>query len=395
MKKNKKIALMAVGDEAWIGGLNYIMNILDGLNSIGMEQSIEVHIFKGRNQKFGDIDEFNKINIKILNIDDELPQFTLLNRFFWLCQRKLMRRIYPRLENFLIKNNFDYVYPATLSNCGGKLNVGSWIADFQYHNFPDGHSKQTTIEAEKTISFIANKMQKVVLSSQHCFKDLKKLFPNSINKTHIMPFSVYINRKYLEFSDFNYLRKKYGIDGRFLMVANLFSDVKNHKTLFEALGILKTRGRIINLVCTGNLVNYAKMEFTNEILQIITKTDIRHQLYILGLIPREDQINLYRMSTAIVQPSIHEGWSTCVEEAKALGKPIFLSNIDVHKEQYPNNLLFFDALNANDLAEKIEANFDWDLTINDFDTINEQKALENYSCEVKKFGRLFLNIANK
>jgi glycosyltransferase involved in cell wall biosynthesis len=208
-----------------------------------------------------------------------------------------------------------------------------------------------------------------------------------------MPFTVYIREEQLRFSDFGAISRKYGIEGPFLMVSNLFGAIKNHKTLFEALGILRKKGLVIPLVCTGNLVNYAKMEFTNEILGMITATGIRHQLYLLGLISREDQIALYRMSIAMVQPSLHEGWSTCVEEAKALGKILLLSDIDVHKEQYPNNPFFFEALNPADLASKIEQVYTTQSGKQFPELENEKKAFRAYRGEVQAFGRRFLEIA--
>jgi len=393
MKQIRKIALMAVGDEAWIGGIQYITNILHGLNEAGGQHQLEVYVFKGSSQKLYNLDDFTNIRIEIVEIEDTLPPFSIVNRIYWLLERKLMGRVYPRLENYLLKQQFDYVYPATLSDCGGRLNAGSWIADFQYHNFPDGHSKETTIEAERQISFIAHKMRKVVLSSHWCESDCYKLFPETKGKAHVMPFTVYINERSLHFRDFDSIRQKYGIEGPFLMVSNLFGAIKNHKTLFAALGILKKKGLAIQLVCTGNLVNYAKMEFTNEILQMITKEGIRHQLYLLGLIPREDQVALYRMSVAMVQPSIHEGWSTCVEEAKALGKTLLLSDIDVHKEQYPDNPHFFEALNPDDLASKIEQVYSGQSGRQFPELEKERNAFDAYRKKVADFGRHFLEIA--
>lgn len=384
---------MAVGDEAWIGGIQYITNILDGLNEAPEAKGMEVTVFKNPGQKLYNSDKFKNIIIHVADMSETLPPFSLPRRISWLAQRKLQGRIYPRLENYLIKEHFDFVYPATLSPCGGKLNAGSWIADFQYHNFPDGHSKETTIEAERQISFIAHRMPKVVLSSHWCESDCRKLFPVAKDKSHVMPFTVYIDRGLLDFTDFAGIRAKYGIEGPFLMVSNLFGAIKNHKTLFEALGLLKKKGLVVPLVCTGNLVNYAKMEFTNEVLQMITKAGIRHQLYLLGLIPREDQVALYRMSTAMVQPSIHEGWSTCVEEAKALGKTLILSDIDVHKEQWPDNPCFFSSLDPADLARQIERVWTTGSTKTFPDLANEKAAFDRYRASVVDFGRRFLEIA--
>jgi hypothetical protein len=53
----------------------------------------------------------------------------------------------------------------------------------------------------------------------------------------------------------------------------------------------------------------------------------------------------------MLQPSVHEGWSTCVEEAKTLGKLLILSDIGVHREHWPDNQFFFEPLNATSLVK--------------------------------------------
>jgi glycosyltransferase involved in cell wall biosynthesis len=40
-----------------------------------------------------------------------------------------------------------------------------------------------------------------------------------------------------------------------------------------------------------------------------------------------------RASTALINPSLFEGWSTTVEEAKSTGTPMILSDLGVHREQ--------------------------------------------------------------
>ena len=395
MRKIKKIALLASGDSAWIGGIQYTINIVNALNSVSRNGFLETHILKNTRQELGDISVFDNLIIKVIDVNDLLPPFDLPNRIFWFIQRIVFGRINPRLENFLKKQKYDYVYPAIASNCRGRLNVGSWIADFQYHNFPDGHNAETRREAESTISFIANNMSKVVFSSKSVEEEALRLFPVIKGKSTILPFCVYIPSLIMDEKVLNSVTAKYGIVGPFIIVSNIFAAVKNHVTLFKALGLLRKQGIILNIVCTGNLVNYAQMEFTNQILQVITETGIRGQLYLLGLIPREDQIALYRKSFAIVQPSLHEGWSTCVEEAKALGKTIIISDIAVHREQNPRNAYYFSPLDISDLAEKLK-NVYHDQGHCDFpDFINETSAMEQYNLAIHNFGELFLEIARK
>ena len=55
-------------------------------------------------------------------------------------------------------------------------------------------------------------------------------------------------------------------------------------------------------------------------------------------------------SAAVINPSLFEGWSTTVEEAKALDLNIILSDIPVHREQNPDRSIFFNARDPEQLA---------------------------------------------
>jgi len=54
-----------------------------------------------------------------------------------------------------------------------------------------------------------------------------------------------------------------------------------------------------------------------------------------------------------VQPSLFEGWSTVVEDARALGKPIVLSDIPVHLEQQIPGAHVFSAPSAEALRQRL------------------------------------------
>jgi glycosyltransferase involved in cell wall biosynthesis len=392
VRELKKIGLLGVGDEGWQGGIQYIINIIGALNAIADESAPEVHLLKNPAQQFGDLGRFSKVDLKIYDLEPELEPWGLSKRARWFVQRKWGGRVYPRMEDFFINNHFDYIFPATLSDCKGKLNTGAWIADFQYKHFPDGASKKVNEDADRVISFIANQASKIIVSSKFCETDCHHFFPVTKGKTHVMSFAVSMDESILRFSDFTGVREKYSLPERFLMVSNLFAPTKHHKTLFTALGLLKSRGVKVNLVCTGNIVDYRNHLYANEILQSLTDNSVRDQVHLLGLIPRADQLALYRMAVAMVQPSVNEGWSTPVEEAKSLGKNLVLSDIEVHKEQYPGNPYFFRSGDAEDLAMQIEKVCSHTENIVFPDLAAEKAAFQGYAQKIKDFGRRFLEI---
>lgn len=395
MKEIKKIALFGLGSINWIGGVQYISNIIYALDQIAEEHSLEIHLIKSERQAFTDIDKFRNNKIIIADVDEVFPPWSIPNRVKWFLQRKIMRRIVPRKENYFIRNNFDFVYPNTISDANRKLNVASWIADFQYYYYPEGASAEFTQAAYDEISFTAHYSPKIVLSSLACERNCNEIFPETIGKTYSMPFTVFVDRELLKFNDFSSIMDKYQIPENFIIVSNSFCPTKNHKTIFKALNILNEEGVKVNLVCTGNILDQRNLHFASEVLQMVTEYRVRGQVYLLGIVPRADQIAIYRMAKAVVQPSLNEGWSTSVEEAKCLGKHLIVSDIDVHKEQCEGNPNMFQKLDAEDLAGVIKRIWVSTQQQRFPDQEREKSAFDSYQVKVKIFGKRFLEIAER
>ena len=68
-------------------------------------------------------------------------------------------------------------------------------------------------------------------------------------------------------------------------------------------------------------------------------------------------MNLMRTAALIIQPSRFEGWSTVIQDAVALGRPLLCSDIAVHREQVPRALGFFPTDRADVLAELLAAHW--------------------------------------
>ena len=82
---------------------------------------------------------------------------------------------------------------------------------------------------------------------------------------------------------------------------------------------------------------------------------LENEIHFLGFISRHEQLVLMKYAIAIVQPSLFEGWSTVVEDAKALNQTVIVSNIDVHKEQIGDKGYFFDPDNISELANVMQS----------------------------------------
>src|SRR5207247_11019779 len=77
---------------------------------------------------------------------------------------------------------------------------------------------------------------------------------------------------------------------------------------------------------------------------------LEQSFIVLRLIPHDHVLALMRSCSALINPSAFEGWSTTVEEAKAMGTPMILSSLRVHKEQAGEKAVYFHKDSAHQLA---------------------------------------------
>ena len=113
------------------------------------------------------------------------------------------------------------------------------------------------------------------------------------------------------------------------------------------------------------------------------------QVRILGVVPRSDYVQLIRAAALVVQPSRYEGWSSVVEDARALGKRMVLSDIAVHLEQEPPGSSYFHTGNANDLARRLTERLEQP------PAMDERTALVAQADRVAAYGRTFNEIARE
>ncbi|RIW14372.1 glycosyltransferase, partial [Algoriphagus lacus] len=85
---------------------------------------------------------------------------------------------------------------------------------------------------------------------------------------------------------------------------------------------------------------------------------------------------------AVIQPSLFEGWSTVIEDAKSLNVQVICSNLPVHIEQLSLNGIYFNPYNEMELA----------LIIKGFMKSSDYLIYEDYDERVRRFALNFLSI---
>lgn len=289
----------------------------------------------------------------------------------------------------LRENAVDVVVPLrdhTIYRIQGAV-VG-WIPDLQHFRLPDLFTERDIQLRDAMISAVAQRSSLVILSSESAKQDFKTFAPEFYGKARVLSFSSMLWNEPLEDSDSVVL--KYNLPDKYALVPNQFWKHKNHAILPPALALLRDAGGRLPLVLTGLPCDYRDFEnrHLSRFFQLCSEHGVRGQVIFLGQVPYRDLISIMRRAELVIQPSFFEGWSTSIEDCKALGKPLACSDIPVHREQAPAGTLFFDPGCPASLAKCLRKFLD-----NRIASVEESVSLRVARDRAAEFGRGLIQIA--
>jgi len=134
---------------------------------------------------------------------------------------------------------------------------------------------------------------------------------------------------------------------------NQFWSHKNHLLVIEALARLAQNGDVPTVLASGQQVDLRHHGHFERIREAVHRHGLDSYFRMPGLLPKEDMAPLLLGATALLNPSLYEGWSTPVEEAKSAGVPMILSDLDVHREQADGQAVFFARHDPDALAHAL------------------------------------------
>lgn len=230
-----------------------------------------------------------------------------------------------------------------------------FIYDLQHRELPELFSAEDRRHRDHAFFELCRTCTAVVVSSEHARSGLEAFLPQYAHKVRVLRFVA--NAAVSAPTPPEVLKEKYGLPDAFVYLPNQFWKHKNHVTVLQALALLKGRRKDVAVVASGATTDYRHAEHFAALTDMIRQLGLEHGFRMLGVVPYEDLLGLMRACVAVLNPSLFEGWSTTVEEAKSLGKRLLLSDIPVHVEQRPERALYFEALSAEQLADRLSIAF--------------------------------------
>jgi len=366
------------GGPEWHGGLNYFRSLFRALLSLP-SSSIEPVALLGREADVPSYDFPSNVRIVQDSVLDRLRPRWFFNR--------LTTRLsgVPVLANrTLLREGVQVVSHSGASRDPALKSIG-WIPDFQHLHLPQFFSATELANRDQVYRERLAYCDLLVVSSESARKDLAAFAPEFAHKARILRFCAMhpdIDRRVPVDVD-----AAYGIGGPFFYIPNQIWAHKNHLTVIRALAEVVKHDRRVKVLCSGGLTDYRNPDHLASMRAEIERLGLGERFIFLGFVPYPHIAELMLRSTAVINPSLFEGWSTTVEEAKALGVPLILSGIDVHHEQCrQGEAVFFDPLDANQLAERMCAMLsDPDVTARR----DPRAAVETYRGRVAEFARAY------
>jgi glycosyltransferase involved in cell wall biosynthesis len=270
--------------------------------------------------------------------------------------RRLGRaRPFDPLAEAVRQNGIDVVLPTFDSLPGVPAALVAWIPDFQHHHASDFFSVEDIRWRNEVAGRVGRDCNRVLFSSRDAESTFRSLHPQYAFRSAAIPFPSTLALKPLSGPADGTTREKYHLPEKFLFVPNQFWKHKNHPAVIRAIRILKDRGIYAHCVFSG-LPHDSRDPlngYLSRILQQICEEGLTGSISVLGFISRKELIDLFRTAALVVQPSLSEGWSTSVQDALALGRPLICSDLPVHREQAPDALGFFPGNDPDALADML------------------------------------------
>jgi glycosyltransferase involved in cell wall biosynthesis len=370
--------LLGALDQSWLGGVNYYRGLIYALKTLP-HSNIQPVVITGSSPS-------PELTAALENV--EIIRTSLLDRYssLWTVSKicRTFLNIDPLLERFLLHKNIQVISHAPYIGRIPRLLVIGWIPDFQYKYLPDFFSKAEIQRRNTSYESICRNSDAVIASSHSARTDLLTFAPYLKPEQALMLRFTSGIRFGQRIPDIDTLRQKYNFGEKYFFLPNQFWMHKNHRLVFEALKILKGQSESIDILFTGNSFDAKNPLFFDSLMTYAEHLGIRQHIHLLGITPYEDLLGLMAHSIALINPSLFEGWSTTVEEAKALGKQLILSDIPVHNEQAPTGTIFFKTTDANALAKALQTT--WHQYDRAKDANNLESSLNNADQRWRSYG---------
>ena len=214
--------------------------------------------------------------------------------------------------------------------------------------FPDQYRLQTAYY-RYLLPILIKRAAAVITISENTKRDLYEQYGLDREKVHVVYNGLDHGRFFVPAADVvARFKKKYSL-GNYLLIVGASFPHKNVGAALRAFHQAQTRLPNTELVITGG-----RKEYTDELKWVVKALDVKRVKF-LEYVPSVELPALYAGATALVYPSLYEGFGFPPLEAMACGCPVIVSNTSSLPEVCGGAVYYVDPKNNEEMANVMVA----------------------------------------
>jgi len=224
------------------------------------------------------------------------------------------------------------------------------VHDLAYLHFPEQIPQRHLRYYQKNMPLFLDKADQIVAISKATFQDILRVRPNVAHKVTVVPNGVRdVFRPLTQGQKEQVKKSRTGGKDYFLFVGALHPR-KNVERLIQAFDLFKQDSRMdTQLILCGRFAWQCE-----GIRRALEQSPYRNDILHLGHVSSGELVELMGSASALVYPSLFEGFGLPILEAFKSGTPVITSNISSMPEVAGDAAITIDPYSKEDLAEAMK-----------------------------------------
>lgn len=223
------------------------------------------------------------------------------------------------------------------------------IMDLGYLQFPEQFKRHVYWQLKYWSGRSIKQARKIIAISQSTKRDIEKNYPSARGKVEVTHLGY--DRDKFKFPvpepQIAKAKKRYGIEGDYILFLSTLKPSKNIEGLLEAFKIIITKNQLpITLVIAGK-----RGWLYDRVFEKIKGLGIDDRVIFTDFVPEKDKPALVAGARVFASPSFWEGFGLHVLEAMAVGTPVVVSNVGSLPEIVGEAGTLVDPSNPHSIAE--------------------------------------------
>lgn len=272
-----------------------------------------------------------------------LPSKLFRNRAMLMLFEQLVVPFLLLWHKIDVVHSLHYTHPL-ISPCPRVVT----IHDLTFLRYPELHTVGRRLVMPLFIKRALTHAEALIFVSDATRRDAESLIPTGRGIREVVPLGVDPKDFMVTAEDTGDTLAKLSILKPFLLFLGTIEPRKNIGRLIRAFESVANDFPELLLVIAGKL----GWEFEG-ILTVIKTSNFRDRIRLLGFISDREKRHLLTRCSALIYPSLYEGFGLPVLEGMAAGAPVITSNVSSLPEVAGNAAMLVNPLSAEDIAEAV------------------------------------------